>query len=143
MTGFGGYDNKDGNWGGPPRDTAYNSFGGRSDRSKNAYFNDRGAGSRGRCVKPALSNLFLFVLTSCGGVLCRLKDQDVLKLGNQCSKNVQLFLLLLPSGQRKATKGLLCPHSRKPTVPEYTTLAAFQGYTCYFQSELNISYNLF
>nr|XP_057938884.1 DEAD-box helicase 3 X-linked a isoform X4 [Doryrhamphus excisus] len=46
--GFGGYDNKDGNWGGPPRDAAYNSFGGRSDRSKSAYFNDRGAGSRGR-----------------------------------------------------------------------------------------------
>ncbi|XP_054642611.1 DEAD-box helicase 3 X-linked a isoform X3 [Dunckerocampus dactyliophorus] len=46
--GFGGYDNKDGNWGGPPRDAAYNSFGGRSDRSKTAYFNDRGAGSRGR-----------------------------------------------------------------------------------------------
>ncbi|XP_047226118.1 DEAD-box helicase 3 X-linked a isoform X6 [Girardinichthys multiradiatus] len=46
-TGFGGYENKDGGWGGAPRDAAYNSFGGRNDRSKSA-FNDRGAGSRGR-----------------------------------------------------------------------------------------------
>uniref|UniRef100_A0A665TXM7 Uncharacterized protein n=1 Tax=Echeneis naucrates TaxID=173247 RepID=A0A665TXM7_ECHNA len=46
----GDYDNKDGGWGGAPRDAAYNSFGGRSDRSKSAFFNDRGAGSRGRCV---------------------------------------------------------------------------------------------
>uniref|UniRef100_A0A674MTK1 RNA helicase n=1 Tax=Takifugu rubripes TaxID=31033 RepID=A0A674MTK1_TAKRU len=47
-TGFGNYDNKDSNWTGPQRDPAYNSFGGRSDRSKS--FNDRGAGSRGRLV---------------------------------------------------------------------------------------------
>uniref|UniRef100_A0A3Q0TA83 RNA helicase n=1 Tax=Amphilophus citrinellus TaxID=61819 RepID=A0A3Q0TA83_AMPCI len=33
------------------QDAAYNSFGGRSDRSKSAFFNDRGAGSRGRWVK--------------------------------------------------------------------------------------------
>ncbi|KAM4595982.1 putative ATP-dependent RNA helicase an3 isoform 2-T2 [Polymixia lowei] len=46
--GFGGYDNKDGGWGGPARDAAYNSFGGRSDRGKSAFFNDRGTGSRGR-----------------------------------------------------------------------------------------------
>ncbi|KAG7248756.1 hypothetical protein CRUP_035702, partial [Coryphaenoides rupestris] len=45
---FGGYDNKDGGWSVPPRDGAYNSFGGRSDRGKSAYFNDRGSGSRGR-----------------------------------------------------------------------------------------------
>uniref|UniRef100_A0A7N8X6T5 RNA helicase n=1 Tax=Mastacembelus armatus TaxID=205130 RepID=A0A7N8X6T5_9TELE len=48
---FGNYDNKDGNWAGAPRDAAYNSFGGRSDRSKSAFFNDRSAGSRGRWVK--------------------------------------------------------------------------------------------
>ncbi|XP_026152200.1 DEAD-box helicase 3 X-linked a isoform X5 [Mastacembelus armatus] len=47
-TAFGNYDNKDGNWAGAPRDAAYNSFGGRSDRSKSAFFNDRSAGSRGR-----------------------------------------------------------------------------------------------
>ncbi|XP_014886181.1 DEAD-box helicase 3 X-linked a isoform X1 [Poecilia latipinna] len=47
-TGFGGYENKDGGWGGAPRDAAYNSFGGRNDRSKSAFFNDRGSGSRGR-----------------------------------------------------------------------------------------------
>uniref|UniRef100_A0A3Q1K6E8 RNA helicase n=1 Tax=Anabas testudineus TaxID=64144 RepID=A0A3Q1K6E8_ANATE len=41
------YENKDGNWGGPPRDAGFNSFGGRSDRSKSAFFNDRGTGSRG------------------------------------------------------------------------------------------------
>uniref|UniRef100_A0A3Q3K6M6 RNA helicase n=1 Tax=Monopterus albus TaxID=43700 RepID=A0A3Q3K6M6_MONAL len=45
---FGSYDNKDSNWGGPPRDAAYNSFGGRTDRSKSTFFNERGAGSRGR-----------------------------------------------------------------------------------------------
>ncbi|XP_026232827.1 DEAD-box helicase 3 X-linked a isoform X4 [Anabas testudineus] len=44
---FGNYENKDGNWGGPPRDAGFNSFGGRSDRSKSAFFNDRGTGSRG------------------------------------------------------------------------------------------------
>ncbi|XP_037646809.1 DEAD-box helicase 3 X-linked a isoform X9 [Sebastes umbrosus] len=37
-----------GNWAGQPRDAAYNSFGGRNDRSKSTFFNDRGAGSRGR-----------------------------------------------------------------------------------------------
>ncbi|KAG7463131.1 ATP-dependent RNA helicase DDX3X isoform X6 [Solea senegalensis] len=47
--GFGTYENKDSNWGGgQPRDAAYSSFGGRTDRSKSAFFNDRGAGSRGR-----------------------------------------------------------------------------------------------
>lgn len=50
ITGFGNYENKEAGWGGPPRDAAYNSFGGRSDRSKSAFFNDRGAGSRGRWV---------------------------------------------------------------------------------------------
>uniref|UniRef100_A0A8C9WXQ4 RNA helicase n=1 Tax=Sander lucioperca TaxID=283035 RepID=A0A8C9WXQ4_SANLU len=40
----------EGNWGGAPRDAAYNSFGGRNDqRSKSTFFNERGAGSRGRC----------------------------------------------------------------------------------------------
>uniref|UniRef100_A0A672J043 RNA helicase n=1 Tax=Salarias fasciatus TaxID=181472 RepID=A0A672J043_SALFA len=47
---FGGYDNKEGGWGGPSRDAAYNSFGGRSDRNKSNFFNDRGSGSRGRCA---------------------------------------------------------------------------------------------
>ncbi|KAM6985779.1 DEAD-box helicase 3 X-linked a isoform 2-T2 [Aplochiton taeniatus] len=45
--GFGGYENKDAGWGGAPRDAAYNSFGGRADRGKSAFFNDRGTGSRG------------------------------------------------------------------------------------------------
>ncbi|KAM9850511.1 DEAD-box helicase 3 X-linked a isoform 2-T2 [Aulostomus maculatus] len=53
--GFGNYDNKDGNWGGPQRDAAFNSFGGRSDRSKSAFFNDRGAGSRGRYERGGFS----------------------------------------------------------------------------------------
>ncbi|XP_068602314.1 ATP-dependent RNA helicase DDX3X-like isoform X2 [Brachionichthys hirsutus] len=52
--GFGSYDHKDGGWGGPQRDAAYNSFGGRSDRSKTA-FNDRGAGSRGRYERGGFS----------------------------------------------------------------------------------------
>ncbi|XP_029704386.1 DEAD-box helicase 3 X-linked a isoform X4 [Takifugu rubripes] len=51
--GFGNYDNKDSNWTGPQRDPAYNSFGGRSDRSKS--FNDRGAGSRGRFERGGFS----------------------------------------------------------------------------------------
>ncbi|CAL8267341.1 unnamed protein product [Lota lota] len=41
----------EGGWAAPvrdARDAAYNSFGGRSDRGKSAYFNDRGSGSRGR-----------------------------------------------------------------------------------------------
>ncbi|XP_038148352.1 putative ATP-dependent RNA helicase an3 isoform X6 [Cyprinodon tularosa] len=46
--GFGGYENKEGGWGGAPRDAAYNSFGGRNDRSKSNFYSDRGAGSRGR-----------------------------------------------------------------------------------------------
>ncbi|XP_075886833.1 DEAD-box helicase 3 X-linked a isoform X2 [Nelusetta ayraudi] len=50
--GFGTYDNKDSNWGGPPRDS---SFGGRSDRSKNSYFNERGTGSRGRYERGGFS----------------------------------------------------------------------------------------
>ncbi|XP_028993023.1 DEAD-box helicase 3 X-linked a isoform X2 [Betta splendens] len=53
---FGNYDNKDGNWGGPPRDAAFNSFGGRTDRSKPAFFNDRGAGSRGRYDRGGFSS---------------------------------------------------------------------------------------
>ncbi|XP_066542476.1 DEAD-box helicase 3 X-linked a isoform X2 [Hoplias malabaricus] len=45
---FGGFENKDGGWNtGLNRDT-YSSFGGRSDRGKPAFFNDRGTGSRGR-----------------------------------------------------------------------------------------------
>ncbi|KAM6979382.1 DEAD-box helicase 3 X-linked a isoform 3-T3 [Tautogolabrus adspersus] len=46
--GFGNYENKDGNWGGAPREAAYNNFGGRNDRAKTGFYNDRGAGSRGR-----------------------------------------------------------------------------------------------
>ncbi|XP_035994772.1 DEAD-box helicase 3 X-linked a isoform X3 [Fundulus heteroclitus] len=53
--GFGGYENKDGGWGGAPRDAAYNSFGGRNDRSKSNFFNDRGAGSRGRYERGGFS----------------------------------------------------------------------------------------
>ncbi|KAM8857399.1 DEAD-box helicase 3 X-linked a isoform 1-T1 [Synchiropus picturatus] len=53
--GFGNYDNKDGNWGGAPRDSSFNSFGNRSDRSKSNFFNDRGAGSRGRYDRGSYS----------------------------------------------------------------------------------------
>ncbi|XP_051562050.1 DEAD-box helicase 3 X-linked b isoform X1 [Myxocyprinus asiaticus] len=42
-----GYDNKDGGGWNAPKDNAYNSFGGRSDRGKSS-FNDRGSSSRGR-----------------------------------------------------------------------------------------------
>ncbi|XP_019960743.1 DEAD-box helicase 3 X-linked a isoform X10 [Paralichthys olivaceus] len=54
--GIGGYENKDGNWGGAPRDAAYNSFGGRTDRSKSTFFNERGAGSRGRYERGGFSS---------------------------------------------------------------------------------------
>ncbi|XP_051937734.1 DEAD-box helicase 3 X-linked a isoform X3 [Hippocampus zosterae] len=53
--GFGGYESKDGNWGGQARDNTFNSFGGRNDRSKSAFFNDRGAGSRGRYERGGFS----------------------------------------------------------------------------------------
>ncbi|XP_050968520.1 DEAD-box helicase 3 X-linked b isoform X1 [Labeo rohita] len=43
-----GYDNKDGGGWNAPKDNAYNSFGGRSDRGKSSFFNDRGSSSRGR-----------------------------------------------------------------------------------------------
>ncbi|XP_048054717.1 DEAD-box helicase 3 X-linked b isoform X8 [Megalobrama amblycephala] len=42
------YDNKDGGGWNTPKDAAYNSFGGRSDRGKSSFFNDRGSSSRGR-----------------------------------------------------------------------------------------------
>ncbi|XP_034429170.1 DEAD-box helicase 3 X-linked a isoform X17 [Hippoglossus hippoglossus] len=58
--GVGGFENKDGNWGGAPRDAAYNSFGGRTDsRSKSTFFNERGGGgggSRGRYERGGFSS---------------------------------------------------------------------------------------
>lgn len=45
-----GYDNKDATGWNTPKDNAYNSFGGRSDRGKSSSFNDRGSSSRGRYV---------------------------------------------------------------------------------------------
>ncbi|XP_024141754.1 DEAD-box helicase 3 X-linked a isoform X5 [Oryzias melastigma] len=51
---FGGYENKEGGWGGASRDS-YNSFGGRNDRSKSSFFNDRGSGSRGRYERGGFS----------------------------------------------------------------------------------------
>uniref|UniRef100_A0A672P4T0 RNA helicase n=1 Tax=Sinocyclocheilus grahami TaxID=75366 RepID=A0A672P4T0_SINGR len=45
-----GYENKDASGWNAPKDTAYNSFGGRSDRGKSSFFNDRGSSSRGRVV---------------------------------------------------------------------------------------------
>ncbi|XP_016350926.1 DEAD-box helicase 3 X-linked a isoform X8 [Sinocyclocheilus anshuiensis] len=42
------YENKDGGWNSVVNRDAYTSFGGHSDRGKSAFFNDRGAGSRGR-----------------------------------------------------------------------------------------------
>ncbi|CAK6959093.1 DEAD-box helicase 3 X-linked a isoform X7 [Scomber scombrus] len=53
--GFNNYDNKDGGWTGPPRDAGFNSFGGRSDRSKSTFFNERGSGSRGRYERGGFS----------------------------------------------------------------------------------------
>nr|XP_005168847.1 DEAD (Asp-Glu-Ala-Asp) box helicase 3b isoform X3 [Danio rerio] len=43
-----GYDNKEAGGWNVPKDNAYNSFGGRSDRGKSSFFNDRGSSSRGR-----------------------------------------------------------------------------------------------
>ncbi|XP_063743848.1 DEAD-box helicase 3 X-linked a isoform X3 [Eleginops maclovinus] len=42
--------------GGAPRDAAYNSFGGRNDRSKSTFFNDRGSNSRGRYERGGFSS---------------------------------------------------------------------------------------
>uniref|UniRef100_A0A8B9KXF6 RNA helicase n=1 Tax=Astyanax mexicanus TaxID=7994 RepID=A0A8B9KXF6_ASTMX len=45
-------DNKDRTGWNATKDTAYSSFGGRSDRGKSAFFNDRGTSSRGsRCLR--------------------------------------------------------------------------------------------
>ncbi|XP_056088931.1 DEAD-box helicase 3 X-linked a isoform X1 [Rhinichthys klamathensis goyatoka] len=46
--GYATYENKDGGWNAVVNRDAYTSFGGRSDRGKSPFFNDRGAGSRGR-----------------------------------------------------------------------------------------------
>ncbi|XP_051563900.1 putative ATP-dependent RNA helicase an3 isoform X4 [Myxocyprinus asiaticus] len=46
--GYGTYENKDGGWNSVVSRDTYTSFGGRSDRGKSAFFNDRGAASRGR-----------------------------------------------------------------------------------------------
>lgn len=43
-----GYDNKEAGGWNAQKDTAYNSFGGRSDRGKTSFFSDRGGSSRGR-----------------------------------------------------------------------------------------------
>ncbi|XP_026068590.1 putative ATP-dependent RNA helicase an3 isoform X1 [Carassius auratus] len=43
-----GYDNKDAGGWNAQKDTAYNSFSGRSDRGKSSFFSDRGSSSRGR-----------------------------------------------------------------------------------------------
>ncbi|XP_054471539.1 DEAD-box helicase 3 X-linked a isoform X2 [Anoplopoma fimbria] len=51
--GFAGEGNFQG--GGAPRDAAYNSFGGRNDRSKSTFFNDRGSSSRGRYERGGFS----------------------------------------------------------------------------------------
>ncbi|XP_059418158.1 ATP-dependent RNA helicase DDX3X-like isoform X13 [Carassius carassius] len=45
--GYVSYENKDGGWNSLVNRDAYTSFGGCSDRGKSAFFNDRGAGSRG------------------------------------------------------------------------------------------------
>uniref|UniRef100_A0A668V2X3 RNA helicase n=1 Tax=Oreochromis aureus TaxID=47969 RepID=A0A668V2X3_OREAU len=47
------------------QDAAYNSFGGRSDRSKSAFFNDRGAGSRGRwnMGKTRMRSAYVYICT--------------------------------------------------------------------------------
>ena len=49
--GFGGYENKDAGW--TTAKDAYTSFGGRTDRGKSAFFNDRGSASRGRLADLA------------------------------------------------------------------------------------------
>ncbi|XP_067116946.1 DEAD-box helicase 3 X-linked b isoform X1 [Osmerus mordax] len=51
--GFGGYENKDGGW--TTAKDAYTSFGGRADRGKSAFFNDRGSASRGRYERGGFS----------------------------------------------------------------------------------------
>ncbi|XP_047670757.1 DEAD-box helicase 3 X-linked a isoform X1 [Tachysurus fulvidraco] len=52
---FSGFENKDGGWNTGLNRDAYSSFGGRSDRGKSAFFNDRGTGSRGRYERGGFS----------------------------------------------------------------------------------------
>uniref|UniRef100_A0A668AQE6 RNA helicase n=1 Tax=Myripristis murdjan TaxID=586833 RepID=A0A668AQE6_9TELE len=93
-SGFGSYDNKDGGWGGPPRDAAYNSFGGRSDRGKSAFFNDRGAGSRGRIpemMKIGPSPLELFSGSNTGINFEKYDDIPVEATGSNCPPHIESF----------------------------------------------------
>ncbi|KAL7891047.1 hypothetical protein AOLI_G00005230 [Acnodon oligacanthus] len=50
-----GYDSKDGAGWNAPKDNAYSSFGGRSDRGKSSFFGDRGSSSRGRYERGGFS----------------------------------------------------------------------------------------
>ncbi|XP_036426418.1 DEAD-box helicase 3 X-linked b isoform X2 [Colossoma macropomum] len=50
-----GYDSKDGAGWNAPKDNAYSSFGGRSDRGKSSFFSDRGSSSRGRYERGGFS----------------------------------------------------------------------------------------
>uniref|UniRef100_A0A668AVE2 RNA helicase n=1 Tax=Myripristis murdjan TaxID=586833 RepID=A0A668AVE2_9TELE len=90
--GFGSYDNKDGGWGGPPRDAAYNSFGGRSDRGKSAFFNDRGAGSRGSAgASIGPSPLELFSGSNTGINFEKYDDIPVEATGSNCPPHIESF----------------------------------------------------
>ncbi|XP_046700656.1 DEAD-box helicase 3 X-linked a isoform X4 [Silurus meridionalis] len=52
---YSGFENKDGGWNTALNRDAYSSFGGRPDRGKSAFFNDRGTGSRGRYERGGFS----------------------------------------------------------------------------------------
>ncbi|XP_053482779.1 DEAD-box helicase 3 X-linked a isoform X2 [Ictalurus furcatus] len=54
-TTYSSFENKDGGWNTGLNRDAYSSFGGRSDRGKSTFLNDRGTGSRGRFERGGFS----------------------------------------------------------------------------------------
>ncbi|KAJ8407310.1 hypothetical protein AAFF_G00278840 [Aldrovandia affinis] len=101
-----GFDNKDaGGWNSiKDNREAYTSFGGRTDRGKSAFFNDRGAGSRGRYErpgdeedwsKPMTSNERLenelFSASNTGINFEKYDDIPVEATGNNCPPHIESF----------------------------------------------------
>uniref|UniRef100_A0A8C9W718 RNA helicase n=1 Tax=Scleropages formosus TaxID=113540 RepID=A0A8C9W718_SCLFO len=90
-----GYDGKDGNGWNTPKDNrdAYSSFGGRSDRGKPSFFNDRGSGTRGRLIVSFLLLLHseLFSGSNTGINFEKYDDIPVEATGTNCPPHIESF----------------------------------------------------
>uniref|UniRef100_A0A8C2BC27 RNA helicase n=1 Tax=Cyprinus carpio TaxID=7962 RepID=A0A8C2BC27_CYPCA len=77
-----------------PKDTAYNNFGGRSDRGKSSFFSDRGSSSRGRGVCLTLVNVScseLFSGSNTGINFEKYDDIPVEATGQNCPPHIESF----------------------------------------------------